>query len=177
MERFIASRSNSRGRASVVSAGTLLRLSFVLACAIPAGSPAQARPVANLIVGDGVVVVKSARDGRVYIGAGTAAHTTALVVRGTAAREFASEVQAIVRLGTRRFPPHLMDQPVLQADTTAHALSLTRHLDRVHGRTILTYHVFVSDDRLSGFVLVATPTETKALVSALQRAAVGSLQK
>jgi hypothetical protein len=149
----------------------MLRLTLVLALALPSFVRAQARPVANLVVGDGVVVVKTSLDGHVIIGLGSASHTAALSVRKAAVQQFVADAQALVHLGARPTPKHVLDQPVLQEDTTGRGLSLTRHLTTEHGETVVSYHFFVADERLSGFALVATPAEAKSVLGALRSAA------
>ena len=148
----------------------MLRLLVVLALALPSLARAQTRPVANLVVGDGVVGIKRASDGRVYIGASSGSHTTALTVSAAAAGQFVSDAQALVRLGTRPTPKHVLDQPVLEEDTTGRSLSFTRHVQKEHGTPVVTYHFFVADDRLSGFALIASPAEAKSVLAALRNA-------
>jgi hypothetical protein len=60
---------------------------------------------------------------------------------------------------------------VLQEGDTSGALSLTRHLEHQKEGTIVTYHFFVSEDKLSGYVVPATTAETKAILLALHHAA------
>jgi len=132
---------------------------------------AQVRTVANLVIGDAVVVVKAGAQKHVYIGVGTDTHTSTVTVTAPAVDEFVAEAQAIVRLGARRIPTHTPDRPVLQEGETGRALSLTRHLERQHDGNVVTYHFFVSDDKLNGYVVSATTVETKAMLLALHRAA------
>jgi hypothetical protein len=143
------------------------------ACALTAEARADAQPrtVANLVVGDAAIVVKASSDKHVYIGVATDAHTSTVMVAAPAVDEFVAEAEAIVRLGARRLPAQTLDRPVLEETETGRALSMTRHLERVRGVPIVTYHFFVSDDRLNGYVVSATADETKAMLQALHRAA------
>jgi hypothetical protein len=137
----------------------------------PCRADAQLRTVANLVVGDAVVVLKVGTDKQVYIGIGTDAHTSTVTVSATAVDEFVAESEVIVRLAGRRIPTTTPDRPVLQEGETGRALSVTRHLERAHGTTEVSYHFFVSDDRLTGYAVPATTAETKAFLLALHRAA------
>jgi len=135
----------------------------------PAG--AQLRPVANLVVGDAVVVLKVGADKQVYVGIGTDTHTSTVTATAGAVDEFVAEAEAIVRLGANRIPSTTPDRPVLQEGGTGRALSFSRHLERARHETTVSYHFFVSDDKLTGYVIPATIGEAKALLLALHRAA------
>jgi hypothetical protein len=146
-------------------------LAAAWAMTVAARTDAQARTVANLVVGDAAVVVKASSDKQVYIGVATDAHTSTVTVAAPAVDEFVAEAEAIVRLGARRLPAQMPDRPVLEETATGRGLSVTRHLERVRGVPNVTYHFFVSDDRLNGYVVSATADETKAMLLALHRAA------
>jgi len=151
-------------------AGCAALVAGLVTLSSPAG--AQARTVANLVVGDAVMVVQVAADKQVYIGIGTGAHTSALTASAAAVDQFVAETQAIVRFGTRPLPPHLLDRPELQeSDSSGQALSVTRHVERIHRTPELSYHFFVSERRLTGYAVPATLAETKAILQALHQAA------
>jgi len=143
----------------------------------PAVAPADSQPaapprtVANLVIGDAAVIIRAGSEKHVYIGVATAAHASTVVAVAPAVDEFVGETQAIVRLGTRKIPAQTLDRPVLQEGSTGRALSVTRHVEKQPSGTELGYHFFVSDDRLNGYLVPATPDETKALLLALHRAA------
>ena len=143
----------------------------------PATAPARPiiEPVADLVVGDGVMVIKAGTGKLVYIGIGSATTTSTVTVPASAVDEFVAETQTIVRLGTRRLPTQVLDRPVLEEGTTGRALSVTRHIERPQrpraARPSVEYHFFVSDEHLRGFTIPATPVETKAVLLALHRAA------
>lgn len=139
-------------------------------CGISARLAAQNRTIANLVVGDDAVVVQAGPDKEVYIGVGTDTRTSTVKALAPAVDEFVAETEAIIRLGARKIPSTTIDRPVLQEGAGGRALSVTRHLDRQHGVTQVGYHFFVSDS-LSGYVVPATPDETKAVLLALHRAA------
>lgn len=133
---------------------------------------AQIQTVANLVIGDGVMVVKAAAGKRVYVGAASSTRTVTLTFDAAAVDEFVAESQALVSLGTQPLSSHRIDRPVLEEQASGRALSVTRQLPRrrVHPPTHVGYHFFVSDDRLGGFTLAATAAETKAILLALHRA-------
>jgi hypothetical protein len=129
------------------------------------------RTVANLVIGDAAVIIRAATQQHVYVGVATAARTSTVMATAPAVDEFVGETQAIVRLGTRKVPPQVVDRPVLQEGSTGRALSVTRHMEKQKTGIDLSYHFFVSDDRLNGYAVPATPDETKAFLLALHRAA------
>lgn len=134
-------------------------------------SAEQVRPVANLVIGDGVMVVKAAPAKVVYVGAGSANRTVAFTFDAAAVDEFVAAAQAVVRRGSGALPPHTPDRPVLQELSSGRALSMSRHIEG-HGRSAnVSYHFFVADERLSGFTLPANAVETKSILQALHRAA------
>lgn len=143
----------------------------LLACAGASRASAQIRTVANLVVGDAVIVVQASPDKQVYIGVGTDTRTSTVTAGATAVDEFVAESEAIVRLGAQPIPKHTIDRPVLQEGATGRALSLSRYVERQHGVSAVTYHFYVSDARLAGYAVPATPAETKAVLLALHRAA------
>lgn len=132
---------------------------------------AQARTIANLVVCDAVVAVQAATDKQVNIGIGTDTQTSTITASAAAVDQFVAETEALVRLGARPIPPQTPDRPELQDGTTGRALSVTRHIERQKHTTVVTFHFFVSDPRLTGYVVPATVTETKAVLLALHRAA------
>jgi hypothetical protein len=142
-----------------------------LACAGASQANAQVRTVANLVVGDAVIVVQASPDKQVYIGVGTDTRTSTVTASATAVDEFVGESEAIVRLGAQPIPKHTIDRPVLQEGATGRSLSLSRLTERQHGVSVVTYHFYVSDARLAGYVVPATPAEAKAVLLALHRAA------
>jgi hypothetical protein len=153
----------------------------VLGCAVLLAVPtarasAQIHSYANLIVGDGVVAVKAGPGKRVYIGAaGPTSGTVTLNLDALAVDAFVTDAQALVARGTRPIPSHVSDRPEIQETESTRALSITRHVERVHGAPVLTYHIFVSDEGLAGFTLSATPVETHAVLNACHRAARGAV--
>lgn len=133
---------------------------------------AQVRAIANLVIGDGVMVIKAGTEKHVYIGAaGSTTRTVTLTLGAAAVDDFVADAQALVARGTRPFPAHASDRPEIEEAGTTRALSVTRHVDRAHGAVVLTYHIFVSDDRLGGFPLSATPVEMRSILLAFHRAA------
>jgi hypothetical protein len=136
-----------------------------------ADASAQVQTVANLIVGDGVMVVKAGAGRRVLVGVGSSTRTATLTFAAPAVDQFVSEAQQLVRRGTQPLPPHAPDHAVLEESSSARALSLSRHLRRRAGAARVAYHFFISDERLAGFTLPATPIETRAILLALHRAA------
>jgi hypothetical protein len=133
---------------------------------------AQVQPVANLIVGDGVMVVKAGPGKLVYVGvAGADTRTVTLTFDAGAVDDFVADAQTLIARGTRPLAPHAADRPEIQESESTRALSLTRHMDRVGGAQALSYHVFVSDDKLGGFTLVTTPVEIRSIMLALHQAA------
>ncbi len=135
------------------------------------GVGAQVRTIANLVVGDAVVVVQASSDKQVYIGVGTDTRTSTVTASATAVDEFVAECEAIVRLGAQPIPAHTIDRPVLQEGATGRSLSLSRHIEKQHRVSVVSYHFYVSDARLTGYVVPATPEETKAVLLVLHRAA------
>ena len=149
-------------------------IAWAVMCLCGAGGrvAAQVRTVANLVVGDAVVVVQSSPDKQVYVGVGTDTHTSTVTAPATAVDEFVAESEAIVRLGAQPIPAHTIDRPVLQEGATGRSLSLSRLVEHhKHGVPVVTYHFYVSDARLTGYVVPATLEETKAVLLALHRAA------
>jgi hypothetical protein len=136
-----------------------------------ADASAQVQTVANLIVGDGVMVVKAGAGRRVLVGVGSSTRTATLTFAAPAVDQFVSEAHELLRLGARPLPPHAPDHAVLEEPANARALSLSRHLQRRAGAMRAAYHFFISDERLAGFTLPATPIETRAILLALHRAA------
>lgn len=139
-------------------------------CGMSARLVAQNRTIANLVVGNDAVVVQAGPNKEVYIGVGTDTQTSTVKALAPAVNEFVAEVEAIIRFEARKIPSTTIDRPVLQEGAGGRALSVTRHLERQHGVTQVGYHFFVSDS-LSGYVVPATPDETKAVLLALHRAA------
>jgi hypothetical protein len=137
-----------------------------------APAAAQVRPIANLVVGDGVLVLKAGPDKHVYAGvAGADTRTVTLTLDAGAVDDFVADAQVLVARGTRPLAAHASDRPEIQESESTRALSLTRHIDRVKGQPVLSYHIFVSDDKLDGFTLVTTPVEIRSILLALHRAA------
>jgi hypothetical protein len=135
-------------------------------------APAQVQPIANLIVGDGVMVVKAGPQKQVYVGAaGADTHTVTLTLDAGAVDDFVGDAQALVARGTRPLPLHASERPEIEESASPRALSVTRHVERAHGTQTLSYHVFVSDDKLGGFTIVTTPAEMRSILLALHRAA------
>jgi hypothetical protein len=136
---------------------------------------AQVQPIANLIVGDGVMVVKAGPQKQVYVGAaGADTHTVTLTLDAGAVDDFVGDAQALVARGTRRLPLHTSERPEIEESASPRALSVTRHVERAHGTQTLSYHVFVSDDKLGGFTIVTTPAEMRSILLALHRAALAA---
>jgi hypothetical protein len=147
---------------------------MVAAAVIPplATAAAQVHPVANLVVGDGVMVLKAGPDKHVYAGvAGADTRTVTLTFDAGAVDDFVADAQVLVARGTRPLAAHASDRPEIQESESTRALSVTRHIDRVKGQPVLSYHVFVSDDKVDGFTLVTTPVEIRSILLALHRAA------
>ena len=141
-------------------------------CAAASRVQAQVRTIANLVVGDAVVVVQASPDKQVYVGVGTDTRTSTVTAPATAVDEFVAESEAIVRLGAQPIPPHTLDRPVLQEGSTGRSLSLSRHIEKQpHKLPVVTYHFYVSDAKLAGYIVPATVDETKAVLLALHRAA------
>jgi hypothetical protein len=137
-----------------------------------ARAEAQVQPIANLIVGDGVMVVKAGPEKHVYVGAaGADTHTVTLTFDAGSVDDFVGDAQALVARGTRPLPTHASDRPELEESASPRALSVTRHVDRAHGTQTVSYHVFVSDDKLGGFTIVTTPAEMRSILLALHKAA------
>jgi hypothetical protein len=137
-----------------------------------ATAAAQVHPIANLVVGDGVMVLKAGPDKHVYAGvAGADTRTVTLTFDAGAVDDFVADAQVLVARGTRPLAAHASDRPEVQESESTRALSVTRHIDRVKGAPVLSYHVFVSDDKLGGFTLVTTPVEIRSILLAFHRAA------
>jgi hypothetical protein len=133
---------------------------------------AQVQPIANLVVGDGVMVVKAGPEKHVYVGAaGGYTHTVTLTFDAGAVDDFVGDAQALVARGTRPLAAHASDRPEIEESASPRALSVTRHVDRAQGAQMLSYHVFVSDDKLGGFTIVTTPAEMRSILLALHKAA------
>ena len=154
---------------------------WVLGCAVALVAPAarasaQIHSYANLVVGDGVVAVKAGPGKRVYIGAaGPTSGTVTLNLDALAVDAFVTDAQALIARGTRPIPAHASDRPEIQEAESSRALSVTRHVERVLGASVLTYHIFVSDEGLAGFSLSATPVEMRSILLACHRAARGAI--
>lgn len=147
-------------------------LSAVVTIAVLAQRAAgQAQTVANLVVGEGVMVVKAAPGRHVYVGAGSPTRAMTLTFESNAVDEFVAETQALVLTGTGTIPAHTINRPVLEERGSGRALSVARHLIIVRGVPHVSYHFFAADERLTGFTLSATPVETKAILQALHRGA------
>ena len=79
--------------------------------------------------------------------------------------QFVAEAGALVRRGTRKIPADVSDHPVLEERTTGRALSISRKVELESDNSkVLTYHLYVSDERLRGYAIVATSDETKAVL-------------
>jgi hypothetical protein len=118
------------------------------------------------------MVLKAGPDRHVYAGvAGADTHTVTLTFDAGAVDDFVADAQVLIARGTRPLAAHASDRPELQELESTRALSVTRHIDRVKGEPVLSYHVFVSDDTLGGFTLVTTPVEIRSILLALHRAA------
>lgn len=143
----------------------------VAGASLPGRAAAQAQPVANLVVGDGVMVIKAATGRHVYVGAGSPTRAMTLTFESAAVDEFVAETQALVLVGAGTIPAHTINRPVLEERGTGRALSVTRHLILIRGVPHLSYHFFAADERLTGFTLSATPVETKAILQAFHRGA------
>gem|GEM_PF-6411999 len=151
--------------------GTGAAIGSALAVA-PARAAAQVQPIANLVVGDGVMVVKAGPEKHVYVGAaGADTHTVTLTFDAGAVDDFVGDAQALVARGTRPLPTHASDRPEIEESASPRAISVTRHVDRAHGTQTVSYHVFVSDDKLGGFTIVTTPAEMRSILLALHKAA------
>jgi hypothetical protein len=138
----------------------------------PAQVAAQVRTVANLVVGDGVMVIKAGPGKHVYVGAaGAATRTVTLTLDAAAVDDFVVDARALVARGTRPLPPHASDRPEIQETESPRALSVTRHVERAHAAAVVTYHIFVSDEKLGGFALSTSPVEMQAILLAFHRAA------
>jgi hypothetical protein len=85
--------------------------------------------------------------------------------------DFVADAQALVARGTRPLPSHGSERPEIQETESARALSVTRHVDRAHGAPVLSYHIFVSDEKLGGFALSTTPVEIRSILLAFHHAA------
>jgi len=143
----------------------------MLLCAISTRVDAQVHTIANLVVGDAVIVVQASPDKQVYVGVGTDTRTSTVTASAAAVDEFVAESEAIVRRGDQPIPAHTIDRPVLQEGATGRSLSLSRHIEKQKKVSVVTYHFYVSDARLAGYIVPATPGETKAVLLALHRAA------
>lgn len=143
----------------------------IAVAALPGRAAPQAQPVANLVVGDGVMVIKASTGRHVYVGAGSPTRAMTLTFESAPVDEFVAETQALVLVGAGTIPAHTINRPVLEERGTGRALSVTRHLVLIRGVAHLSYHFFAADERLTGFTLSATPVETKAILQALHRGA------
>ena len=140
--------------------------------AATARAAAQVQPIANLVVGDGVMVVKAGPEKHVYVGAaGADTHTVTLTFDAGAVDDFVGDAQALVARGARPLSAHTSDRPEIEEAASPRALSVTRRVDRAHGEQTVSYHVFVSDDKLGGFTIVTTPAEMRSILLALHKAA------
>ncbi len=148
-----------------------VRLAIAAAAVGPAPAGAQVQTIANLVVGDGVMVIKAAAGKRVLVGVGSATRTSTLTFAAPAVDQFVAEAQQLVRRGTRPLPASVPDHPILEETLSARSLSVTRHVSRRGSTPRLAYHFFVSDERLTGFALSASPVETRDVLLALHRAA------
>jgi hypothetical protein len=130
------------------------------------------QPIANLIVGDGVMVIKAGPEKHVYVGAaGADTHTVTLTFDAGSVDDFVGDAQALVARGSRPLPAHTADRPMIEESASPRALSVTRYVERAHGTQTVSYHVFVSDDKLGGFTIVTTPAEMRSILLALHKAA------
>lgn len=137
-----------------------------------ARAAAQVQPIANLVVGDGVMVIKAGPEKHVYVGAaGADTHTVTLAFDAGAVDDFVGDAQALVARGTRPLSAHVSDRPEIEEAASPRALSVTRYVGRAHGAQTVSYHVFVSDDKLGGFTIVTTTAEMRSILLALHRAA------
>jgi hypothetical protein len=145
---------------------------LVAVLATPVSAVAQANVPANLVVGDGEIAIKAGTDKQIYVAATEGSRVVTITVDPAAVDEFVSESNVLLRLGTRRIPSDVSDHPVLQERTTGRAISLSRRVELASDNSKeLTYHFYVSDERLNGFVIVAEPEEAKSVVEALHHAA------
>jgi hypothetical protein len=119
---------------------------------------------ANLAIGNGVFLVRAHYGGRVYVGAGDATQTMTLQVDADAVDDFVNETRAFLppKKPKRDAPP-----PVLEEPKSGRTMSFGRHVSEGQSR----YRFFFSDDRLGGFSLPATLTETRAILAGLTRGA------
>jgi hypothetical protein len=124
----------------------------------------EAWAAANLAIGDGVFIVRAHYGGRVYVGAGDATQTMTLQVDADAVDDFVRETRAFLppKKPGRDTPP-----PVLEEPRSGRTMSFGRHISAGQAR----YRFFFSDDRLGGFSLPATLTETRAILAGLTRGA------
>ena len=100
------------------------------------------------------------------------AERLAITVDSPATQEFVAEATELIRRGTRKIPADVSDHPVLEERTTGRALSIARNVElQSDNSKELTYHFYVSDDKLRGFAIVATPKEAKSLLAGLASAA------
>ena len=137
-----------------------------------ARATAQVQPIANLVVGDGVMVVKAGPEKHVYVGAaGADTRTVTLTFDAGSVDDFVGDAQTLVARGARPLPVHASDRPELEESASPRALSVTRHVEGAHGTQTVSYHVFVSDDKLGGFTIVTTPAEMRSILLALHKAA------
>jgi hypothetical protein len=147
-----------------------------LAAAVTAGissiARAQTTLVANVAVSDGEFVIKTGPEKQIYIGAGSAGRTVIITVDSPATQEFVAEATELLRRGTRKIPADVSDHPVLEERTTGRALSISRRVElQSDNSKELSYHFYVSDDKLRGFTIVATAQEAKAVLAGLTSAA------
>src|ERR1700683_4338376 len=96
---------------------TIAGAMMVAAAVIPlfADAAGQVRPVANRVVGDGVMVLKAGPDRHVYAGvAGADTHTVTLTFDAGAVDDFVADAQVLVARGTRPLAAHAADRPEIQ---------------------------------------------------------------
>jgi hypothetical protein len=143
-----------------------------IAFASPLCAGAQTNVPANVVVGDGEMVIKTGQDKQIYLAASSGGSVVTITVDPAAVDQFVAEATLLVRLGTRRIPSDVSDHPVLEERTTGRGVSISRNVELASDNTKeLTYHFYVSDEKLRGFAMVATPEETKAVLQALHHAA------
>lgn len=137
----------------------------------PAAAQPHSTTIANLVIGEAVVIVKAVPGGRVYIGIGDSLHTSTLSAPPHAIDQFIGEASTLLRLGVERLPPEVIDRPLIAGADSGRELSLSRHLEKAKHAVHLSYHFFVADEHLAGYTVDATPGEAKSVLLALHRAA------
>jgi hypothetical protein len=118
----------------------------------------------NLVIGDGVVVVRARYGGRVFVGVGTASRTIAFTFDADQVDQFVDDVRAML-------PPHRSTghpTPILQEKESSRAMSFAR----VGKGANATYHFYFADEQLQGFAVPSTVAEAKGLLAALVRGAI-----